>query len=390
MDRRSVHRRLVRLLAAVAISSGVLVHVGWADTTSWADTMEPAPFAVSAPDPCYVGCRAVVSADLSVLGTSTRFDVLWDVPADRSDLLGPVSALVCDPLVLLLASPCQVHGPPYGVAGDHTVTVQVSDDLTGVPSTTRSWTLTVLGPPVPSGSVPTSTTGSDAPTVTSTVQPALRPAPEPAAPPGKGGATDIAGAALCAGVAASITCRPGAGARTPGGGDKVSHKGWPRITGIFWKVNDNTGRRKVAGPANDELLGHHGSDRLDGGAGRDVIWGDWDAFDNNMWQRDVLIGGFGNDRIYPSHGTTLVKAGRGDDYIWAYYGKGMIDCGRGYDTVRVRLNGAFKLRGCERIGHFCGFGSDGHGGCRKPGSRITAVRPAPSRPWATTGREPGT
>jgi len=342
----------------VAFSSVVLAHDGWADAAE----PEPAPFAVSAPDPCYVGCRASVSADVSVLGTPTRFDVVWDAPADRSVLLGPVAAMVCDPVVFDLVSSCQVHSPPYGAAGTYTVTVRMSDELTGVLATTRSQTVTVLGPSTP----------------------------EPASTPGKGGATDITGAALCARVPASVTCRPGDGARTPGGGDKVSHKGWPRITGIFWKVSDNIGRRKTGGPANDELLGHHGSDRLEGGPGRDVIWGDWDALDNNTWQRDVLIGGLGHDRIYPSHGTTLVKAGRGNDYIWAYYGKGIIDCGRGYDTVRVRLSGAFKLRSCERIGHFCGFGADGHGGCRKPGSAITGGRPVPGWSWATTSRAAGT
>ena len=154
--------------------------------------------------------------------------------------------------------------------------------------------------------------------------------------------------------------------------DKVSHHGWPEITGIFYKATDNGGHHKVGSSDNDELLGHHGSDRISGGAGDDVIWGDWDPTNNSTRQHDVLRGGPGNDFIYPSHGSTQVYGGAGNDYIWAFYGHGTIDCGSGRDTVRVRLGGAFKLRNCEVVNHFCAFGSDGHGGCRKPGERSVA------------------
>ena len=149
---------------------------------------------------------------------------------------------------------------------------------------------------------------------------------------------------------------------------KVSHAGWPAITGVFWQASDGAGHVKRGGDANDELLGHHGSDRLDGGAGDDVLWGDWDPAHNSATQRDVLDGGAGDDHLYPSHGRTTVRAGAGDDHVWAFYGRGTIDCGPGHDVARVRLNHAFRLRGCEVVEHFCAFGSDGHGGCRKPGA----------------------
>ena len=42
---------------------------------------------------------------------------------------------------------------------------------------------------------------------------------------------------------------------------------------------------------------------------------------------------------------------------------------RAQDTARVKLNGPWKLRNCERVLHFCAFGSDGHGGCLKPGEK---------------------
>src|SRR5687767_5565555 len=71
---------------------------------------------------------------------------------------------------------------------------------------------------------------------------------------------------LCEPRRAGEQCGPGNGRRTPGGGEKVSHKGWPAVTGILWKVVEGGERdhRKVGGPDNDELLGRHGSDRLAG------------------------------------------------------------------------------------------------------------------------------
>jgi hypothetical protein len=179
---------------------------------------------------------------------------------------------------------------------------------------------------------------------------------------------------LCAPRRSNEQCGPGNGRRTTGGGDKVPHKGWPAITGILWKVLGGHDARKGGGPDNDELLGHHGSDRISGAGGKDVIWGDWNPRNNTTRQRDVLRGGPGDDWIYPSHGSTRVDAGPGKDYVWAYYGRGVIDCGPGRDTARVRLQTAFRVRHCERILHFCAFGSDGKGGCKKPGEARATVR----------------
>lgn len=39
--------------------------------------------------------------------------------------------------------------------------------------------------------------------------------------------------ALCGPVRADERCAAGAGRQTPGGGEKVSHEGWPAITGIL-------------------------------------------------------------------------------------------------------------------------------------------------------------
>jgi hemolysin type calcium-binding protein len=186
--------------------------------------------------------------------------------------------------------------------------------------------------------------------------------------------------APCAGMHPSIECQPGNNRQTVGGGDKVPHTGWPQISGVLAKVVDSSGRRMVGGPANDELLGHHGSDNIAGGPGKDVLWGDWDPQDNSTRQRDALRGGPGDDFIYPSHGTTRVLAGAGKDSIWAFYGKGTIDCGPGRDTARIRENGAFRTRNCERIRHFCQFGSKPNGDCKKPGETLAARHVRGTRP----------
>jgi hypothetical protein len=177
----------------------------------------------------------------------------------------------------------------------------------------------------------------------------------------------------CAAMDPSIQCGPGNNRQTAGGGELVSHAGWPPISGVLAKVLDSSGRTMVGGPANDELLGHHGNDKISGAGGKDVIWGDWDPHNNSSRQRDVLRGGAGNDFIYPSHGATSVLAGPGNDTIRAFYGHGTIDCGPGTrDLAQVRENGAFKTRNCELIRHFCQYGSKPNGDCKQPGETLAA------------------
>jgi hypothetical protein len=324
------------------------------------------------PSPCYETiCSVGLSYDPAQLTGPGTLEVEWDHHDPAA--FAPDASVPCVPGGLPML-PCLLFSPFYATPGDHTVMLRVTDADASQATATRTVSVAALpGPPplpTPSVTVPPITT-----TPTPTVLPAPKPRPPrsprpprrpspPAKDDGGDGAYD-----LCRDTPPNVSCREGGGMQTAGGGEKVSHKGWPRITGVFWKVRDSTGRRKTGGSDNDELLGHHGSDTLDGGKGHDVLWGDWDPSNNNTRQRDVLIGGAGNDFIYPSHGTTRVSAGSGKDYIWAFYGKGTIDCGAGYDTVRVRLNGAFRLRNCEKVGHFCQFGADGHGGCLKPGGR---------------------
>ncbi len=172
-------------------------------------------------------------------------------------------------------------------------------------------------------------------------------------------------------------CGEGNGRRTPGGGNtgNVSHKGWPAITGILWKVLDRRDHQRTGTEDNDELLGHHGDDTIIGGAGKDVLWGDWELKGNGSNQTDVLRGGDGNDFLYPSHGKNNLYGGAGNDRIIAYYGHGLIDCGPGkndYAQTRWQSN-AYKVRNCEHIRHFCAFGSKPNGDCKKPGESSLAV-----------------
>jgi hemolysin type calcium-binding protein len=182
----------------------------------------------------------------------------------------------------------------------------------------------------------------------------------------------------CAPVKQGEQCGEGKGRQTPGGGGtgKVSHKGWPKITGILWTVLDSRDHQRTGTEDNDELLGHHGNDKVIGGAGKDVLWGDWDPKNNTTAQSDTLRGGGGNDFLYPSHGKNLLDGGPGNDRIIAYYGHGTIDCGPGdKDYAQTRTNNAYKVRNCEIIRHFCAFGSKPNGDCKKPGEGLAALRP---------------
>jgi RTX calcium-binding nonapeptide repeat (4 copies) len=315
--------------------------------TAGAGVAQAAPsaaFNLSATRPCVAGdCSAVLSYPLGGLLNAVRVEVDWDTRNSPGGFQ-PDDALSCAPPVLDAGyepEPCEAESPVYREAGTALVAIRVTD---AIDATQATGTLPLVVAP--------------ARAVKGTV------------PEQRGSTPD-----LCAPRQPGVQCGPGNGRKTSGGGDKVPHNGWPAVTGILWKVLDSSGRKKVGGSANDELLGHHGSDRIFGGPGNDILWGDWDPANNNTHQKDVLDGGPGNDWLYPSHGSTVVKGGAGK-----------IDCGPGKDTARVKLNGPWKLRNCERVLHFCAFGSDGHGGCLKPGEKRKGIRPRLTWPAARASR----
>jgi hypothetical protein len=187
-------------------------------------------------------------------------------------------------------------------------------------------------------------------------------------------------AAFCPPPEPGVKCSPGNGLASSGGGAKAPHndgagRTWPRVDGIFWQATDSSDRQQLGSPDNDELLGHHGDERLSGAGGNDILWGDWDPRNNTTKQHDYLSGGSGNDWLYPSHGRNTILGGPGVDYVYAYYGKGTIDCGPGKDTARVRIGtGQYRVKNCETIKHFCAFGENSTGGCKKPGERAARRR----------------
>lgn len=171
--------------------------------------------------------------------------------------------------------------------------------------------------------------------------------------PLRGAAAGDSGAsnADCRPLPAGVKCQPGHGQQTAGGGASVSHKGWPKITGIRWQVIDDANRGETRGGTDyqDELLGRNGSDELSGGPSADVLWGDSSATVNGSKQHDVLDGGPGNDWIYASHGHNVITGGPGADHLTAYYGRGTIDCGPGRDKLTLGGGVHYRYRNCERV-----------------------------------------
>jgi hypothetical protein len=134
----------------------------------------------------------------------------------------------------------------------------------------------------------------------------------------------------------------------------VSHANWPTITGTIQKAKF-VSQTFYGTWLSDELLGHHGSDRLYGLADSDVLWGDWQGGVQPTSQRDRIYGGDGNDFIYGSHGRNVIYGGAGNDAISVHFGRGFVDCGAGNDIYHVTVSkarrGTYKFRDCEQVDH---------------------------------------
>jgi Ca2+-binding RTX toxin-like protein len=142
-----------------------------------------------------------------------------------------------------------------------------------------------------------------------------------------------------------------AGYATAGCTNCSDHTYWPKINGVFKKLNGDGSVTYSGSSRSDELLGHHGSDVLHGRAGSDVLWGDWDPAGQPSTQTDTIDGGGGTDFIYGSHGTNKIDAGAGNDVISIHYGRGTLDCGPGrdiYHVARTRRS-KYKIRNCEKV-----------------------------------------
>jgi Ca2+-binding RTX toxin-like protein len=135
----------------------------------------------------------------------------------------------------------------------------------------------------------------------------------------------------------------------------TSHEGWPAITGVLLMNKQDQSRPLDArdGHGHNELLGGHGDDTIYAGPAGDVIWGDYKPSGQPASQVDHLYGGSGEDFIFASHGTNVIRAGGGDDWIKAHYGHGSIDCGGGTDVLYIsrRAQKGYTIRHCETISH---------------------------------------
>src|SRR3954463_6606823 len=173
----------------------------------------------------------------------------------------------------------------------------------------------------------------------------------------------------------------------------TSHAGWPSIDGMLLMNKDDSSRPLDGRPGLDpfggqdedyscdsvhrvgdcqrrlvdsdegyvvtgraghnELLGGHGSDTIHAGPWGDVLWGDYKPGGQPTSQHDRLFGGRGGDIVSPSHGTNSILSRGGDDVIHAHFGGGLIDCGRGRDTLFVSraAQRRYTIRGCERVSH---------------------------------------
>ena len=292
-------------------------------------------FSLRPSSPCFAGrCTATVTYDTEELDRPVLVEADWNHKGAATENFTSGGSVRCLPGGSTL---CQLRSPVYRAAGAYTVAVRVTDDAGQTAASQQ--TIRII---------------SAAAYKRGTSRVNRRTNRRPSRKRGGGGRGGGGGHPLCKNLKAGEQCGAGNGRQTAGGGAKVTHKGWPAVTGVLWKViSMGRGHRaRTGGSDNDELLGRHGSDRLNGMGGNDILWGDWDPKNNNTSQHDVLRGGAGNDWLYPSHGSTQVYGGAGNDYVWAYYGHGSIDCGPGKDTARVRLHSRFSLHGCERILHF--------------------------------------
>jgi len=310
--------RATRLLAAIAVLLAALAASAGTVHAQALPATPPVNFSLEPSDECVLGsCAPTVlwETPFFVPG-GFHVEVDWDVPGGAQGAFGPDAAATCGDAAT--GDPeCVLAGPVYPTTGVKTVGVRVTGP-DGISQYASSYLEVITA---------------------QAFEPVTRTPPR----------TKRRTRGLCPPFQAGVHCGPGNNRRTRGGGGKVSHKGWPAVSGIFWIVQDSRGHANGAGtPLNDEILGGHGNDRLRGAGGKDILWGDYHPTGNTPKQRDLMDGGSGADFIYTSHGRNTVRGGAGRDRIYAHWGRGTIDCGPGVDWVGVNNYAMhYKLRHCE-------------------------------------------
>ena len=150
------------------------------------------------------------------------------------------------------------------------------------------------------------------------------------------------------------------------------------LRGIIWSSPSLYGHSNKTGTEfNDRLLGHHGSNKILGLEGDDVLWADSKPARNGnarkiRGQNDYVDGGAGNDTIYASPGTNQIFGREGDDYIQGNTGHGAIQAGDGNDTIRARAGGNTRIDAGLGDDHVVAIIGKGTRHCRlRPGYRHT-------------------
>lgn len=117
----------------------------------------------------------------------------------------------------------------------------------------------------------------------------------------------------------------------------------------------------------DELIGFGGADSLQGGAGNDLLFGDYNylyggaLYFNSVSNDDFIDGGEGNDVLVGGWGNDLMVGGAGDDMFDRYqYDDGFLYLADGNDTMRGGLgNDVFVVDGeGDQVEEFVGEGTD--------------------------------
>lgn len=147
-------------------------------------------------------------------------------------------------------------------------------------------------------------------------------------------------------------CRPGeqlegnrrnnrlAPARVTGQDRIFGRQGNDRIRGLDCSdvLNGGLGRDSIfGGSGSDRVMGRRGPDRIRGNDGDDILMG--------QLSNDVVRGGKGNDRINAGLGSDRVNGGNDNDFIRARRGQDNVRGGNGRDRIRGQLGNDRLLGG---------------------------------------------
>jgi len=108
--------------------------------------------------------------------------------------------------------------------------------------------------------------------------------------------------------------------------------------GSTWQAEAFSDASRTGTGRNDTLLGGHGSNRVMGEGGDDVLWGDARHDSGGARakrQTDYVNAGAGNDTVYAGRGSNTILGLDGNDYLQGNGLRNVIRGGNGSDTIRA-------------------------------------------------------